>query len=213
MQIIKQAVNILRNRAPNDGPATLTKRQALWVLAHLVGDIHQPLHVGAIYFDRDCEEVVDPNVVGSGKPDFGIGSIVASTNGGNDIHLPNGKSFHVTYWDDGTVKGAMRLPGIKAKSIEDFAAAIVANPPARSEEAFLGDDGTAPDSDATGRTIDAGDRWSRWRDATIALRARLQRCDDRPFGQPRARDDDAREGPRWRQDHRGRQSADHGCRA
>ena len=60
VQIIKQAVNILRNRAPNDGPATLTKRQALWVLAHLVGDIHQPLHVGAIYFDRDCEEVVDP---------------------------------------------------------------------------------------------------------------------------------------------------------
>jgi hypothetical protein len=99
----------------------------------LVGDIHQPLHVGAVYFDRECVDPVDPNMVGAGKPDFGIGSIVASTNGGNDIHLPNGKSFHVSYWDDGTVKGAMRLPGVKAKSIEEFAAAIVANPPTLRE--------------------------------------------------------------------------------
>ena len=127
VQIIRQSVNILGDRAPNQGPATLTKKQALWVLAHMVGDIHQPLHVGAIYFDKDCEEVVDPNVVGAGMPDFGIGSIVVSTNGGNELKMPNGDSFHVKYWDGGTVTGAMRLA--HSKTIDKFAESIVRNPP------------------------------------------------------------------------------------
>jgi hypothetical protein len=133
VQIINETISILRGRTPNNGPAVLSQRQALWVLAHMVGDIHQPLHVGAIYFDRDCEEMVDPNVEGAGKPNFGIGSIVASTNGGNDLKMPNGDSFHVKYWDDDTVAGATHLAGIRRKSIEDFAASIVANPPTLEE--------------------------------------------------------------------------------
>ena len=52
----------------------LDRKSALWVLAHLVGNIHQPLHVGAVYFDQNCEEVVDLNVLGAGVPNFGIGS-------------------------------------------------------------------------------------------------------------------------------------------
>src|SRR5262249_28840072 len=52
VQIIRYATSVLRNQAPLQGPATLNQREALWVLAHLVGDIHQPLHVGSIYFDR-----------------------------------------------------------------------------------------------------------------------------------------------------------------
>jgi hypothetical protein len=67
--------------------------------------------------------------VGAGQPNFGVGSTVASTDGGNDLKLGN-KSFHVTYWDDGTVTGAMRLAGIKRKSIEEFAQYIVDHPPA-----------------------------------------------------------------------------------
>jgi S1/P1 Nuclease len=127
VQIAKQSVNILRNRAPNQGPAALSKRQALWVLAHMVGDLHQPLHVGALYFDRDCEEPVDPNVVGAGLPGFGIGSTVVSTHGGNDLKMPNGDSFHVRYWDEGTVRGAMRLQN--SQTIADFAQAIINRPP------------------------------------------------------------------------------------
>jgi hypothetical protein len=130
VQVAKQAINILRGRAPNQGPAVLDRKSALWVLAHLVGDLHQPLHVGAIYYDENCEEVVDPNVVGAGQPNFGIGSTVASTDGGNDLLLPNGKSFHVSYWDDGTVVGAMRLAGVRRNAIQDFATFIVAHPPA-----------------------------------------------------------------------------------
>jgi S1/P1 Nuclease len=147
VQIAKQSINILRGRASNQGPAVLSKKQALWVLAHMVGDIHQPLHVGALYFDRDCEEPVDPNVVGAGMPDFGIGSLVVSTHGGNDLKMRNGESFHVRYWDEGVVKGAMRLPQVHSRTIADFAQAIIDHPPVGWET--TGDPQTWPDQWAT----------------------------------------------------------------
>ena len=63
------------HRCPGLGPAlVLDRKSALSVLAYLVGDLHQPLHVGAIYYDKTCQRVVDPNVLGAGQPNFGIGS-------------------------------------------------------------------------------------------------------------------------------------------
>src|SRR5262249_29209618 len=53
---------------------------------HLVGDIHQPLHVGAKYFDKTCQTSVDPNIGGT-PPTFGIGNTSAMTMGGNLIFL------------------------------------------------------------------------------------------------------------------------------
>ena len=61
VQVVKHAFNVLRGRAPNQGPAILNQRNALWLLDHLVGDMHQQLHVGAIYFDGECAQVVDPS--------------------------------------------------------------------------------------------------------------------------------------------------------
>jgi hypothetical protein len=148
VQVARQAIGILRGTPSNQGPAVLDRKSALWVLAHMVGDLHQPLHVGAVYFDQECDEVVDPNIVGAGKRNFGIGSTVASTEGGNDLKLGGGnKSFHVTYWDDGTVTGAMRLAGVKKKSIEEFAQYIVNHPPAGWQTA--GDPDTWPGQWAT----------------------------------------------------------------
>jgi hypothetical protein len=129
VQIITESANILRGQSVN-GPARLDRKSALWVLAHMVGDIHQPLHVGAIYFDKDCKRPVDPNSVGAGQPNFGIGTSSVSTNGGNDLLLGGKESFHVTYWDDGRVTGAMRLAGVKDNSIGALASYIVAHPPA-----------------------------------------------------------------------------------
>jgi hypothetical protein len=143
VQIAKQAVNALRGKTTAPGPAVLDRKSGLWVLAHLVGDLHQPLHVGALYYDETCTEVADPNLVGAGQPNFGIGSTVVSTDGGNALKLPNGKSFHVAYWDDGTVTGAMRLAGVRKKSIHDFASYVLAHPPAGWETA--GDPATWPE--------------------------------------------------------------------
>jgi hypothetical protein len=60
VQVTKQAVNVLRGAPPNNGPAVLDRKSALWVLAHMVGDLQQPLHVGAIYYADDCGRLSTP---------------------------------------------------------------------------------------------------------------------------------------------------------
>jgi hypothetical protein len=66
-------------------------------------------------------------VVAKDLPEFGIGSVVTSTRGGNELKVGS-KSLHA-YWDDGTVKGAMRLAGVRDLSIDGFAKVVVGAPP------------------------------------------------------------------------------------
>jgi len=64
------------------------KKEALRVLTHLVGDIHQPLHVGAVYLD----------VNGDLKdPDSGMFDPKTKTTGGNDL-LHGSNKMH-SEWD------------------------------------------------------------------------------------------------------------------
>ena len=128
VQIIRYAARVLAAKGAVKGPANLIKRDALWVLAHLVGDIHQPLHVASIYFDQHCEKVVDPNLVGAGKPNFGIGTIVAETTGGNDLMIDS-KALH-SFWDSTTVDHAMRAAGVPNNAVDAYAKVLVDNPPA-----------------------------------------------------------------------------------
>jgi hypothetical protein len=146
VQVLRYAIRVLQGEPPNDSPIKLNRKEALWVIAHLVGDIHQPLHVGAAYYDQECENLVDPNVAGAGKPGFGIGTIVVATTGGNDFHISTSKNLHA-YWDDSAVIGAMRLKRITNKSAQDFAQAVVDDPPRIGPTA--GDVGTWPTQWAT----------------------------------------------------------------
>jgi S1/P1 Nuclease len=71
------------------------------LLAHYVGDIHQPLHVGAVYIDS-AGNVVDP--------DSGTFDSITKTTGGNDLYLdqpaPRKKPRNLHHeWD--TVRGAV----------------------------------------------------------------------------------------------------------
>jgi hypothetical protein len=65
------------------------KREALLLLIHYVGDIHQPLHVGAIYLDAAGHRV---------NPDAAHYDLTTDTHGGNNISLGTGKNLHGT-WD------------------------------------------------------------------------------------------------------------------
>ena len=56
---INYCVAVLKGEEPEDNPRKITKTVAVILLAHLVGDIHQPLHVGAQYFDQEGRPV-DP---------------------------------------------------------------------------------------------------------------------------------------------------------
>ncbi len=59
VQIITYCVRVLQGDEPEDNPRKITKPIAIVLLAHMVGDIHQPLHVGAQFFDRSGNPV-DP---------------------------------------------------------------------------------------------------------------------------------------------------------
>jgi len=82
------AIGVLRGAA---APAPLdiaSAREALLLLSHLVGDLHQPLHVGAVYLDADGG-VVDPDRDGDDP--------ATHTRGGNDIRVGS-RSLHAM-WD------------------------------------------------------------------------------------------------------------------
>lgn len=66
------------------------KHEALLLLAHYVGDIHQPLHVGAVYLDEK----------GKIYPDKGTYNPRTDTHGGNNVRFESMcKSLHIL-WDD-----------------------------------------------------------------------------------------------------------------
>lgn len=134
VQMIGYAVAQLRGKSPPEKKdVKLTDTEAVFVLAHLVGDIHQPLHVGAKYYDSTCKKAVDPNRTGK-PPTFGIGETVAETVGGNRILLtakdpavPPAKNLHF-FWDGAAVVQAMQAAGVGG-SEQDFAKLLASAPP------------------------------------------------------------------------------------
>jgi hypothetical protein len=68
---------------------------ALRVLAHLVGDVHQPLHVGCGFID----DRVDPPKLAK-DPQSILENSFESDSGGNAIALPRAGKLH-SYWDSG----------------------------------------------------------------------------------------------------------------
>ncbi|MBS0534978.1 MAG: hypothetical protein JSR72_13050 [Proteobacteria bacterium] len=139
VHMIEYVVRQLRAKTPADKPAKiagvkLTDSEALWLLVHLVGDIHQPMHVGARYYASDCKTPVDPNTTGNAGNHFGIGTTVAETQGGNFIALdgpapaiPPADNLHF-YWDGTAVVQAMQAAGV-GNSEADFAKLLAASPP------------------------------------------------------------------------------------
>lgn len=86
---INAAIAVLKGGVSPSPISFTSKQEALRVLAHYVGDIHQPLHVAAIYLDANGHEV---------DPDSGTYDPATKTQGGNKI-LSQGKDFHTTEWD------------------------------------------------------------------------------------------------------------------
>jgi hypothetical protein len=69
---IDACIAVLREQhAP--APFNLKRREALRLLAHLVGDIHQPLHVGSVYLASNGH-LLDPDVAGVAPESFTAGS-------------------------------------------------------------------------------------------------------------------------------------------
>jgi hypothetical protein len=157
VQSLRQAVWVLQGK---DGAAVnphhFTKRQALLLLTHLAGDVHQPLHVGAAYVSKEGMFVIPA------KQEQIDGLNVFNAQGGNNLLLDDVKlnasstqlipaappkeaadkpaagavpaappkttrPFH-SYWDTTVVDYAMRR--VSARTPEQFAQIAIAGKPA-----------------------------------------------------------------------------------
>jgi hypothetical protein len=76
VHMIAFCIRVLADKEPQPNPRAVTKTVAVILLAHYLGDIHQPLHVGAQYFD-DEGNPVQPSASDRGHAD----------QGGNKINL------------------------------------------------------------------------------------------------------------------------------
>ncbi|MFC0133834.1 phospholipase [Massilia eurypsychrophila] len=147
VQTLKQAIAVLQGKTDAAlNPHGFSKRQALLLITHMTGDIHQPLHVGAAFIGKDGKFVV-PNK----HADIDTVSIFDSR-GGNNLLMNDDKvaamgasqipgqnkperegvpkaltkPFH-SYWDSTTVDYAMRR--ISTRTPEQFAQAVIATKP------------------------------------------------------------------------------------
>jgi hypothetical protein len=103
--MIPFCIDVLRGKVPADNPRAITKPLAVILLAHYVGDIHQPLHVGAQYFD-DKGEPIDPDAAGAGAGDNGGNNLLLVLNRpGDHGHAHATFKLH-GYWDDQAVTTA-----------------------------------------------------------------------------------------------------------
>jgi hypothetical protein len=148
VQTLKEAIAVLQGKTdPALNPHNFSKRQALLLITHMTGDIHQPLHVGAAFVGKDGKFVV-PN----GHADVDAVSIFDSRGGNNFLlddekiaamgasQIPGQnkperegvpksltKPFH-SYWDTTVVDYAMRR--ISTRTPEKFARAVIDMKPA-----------------------------------------------------------------------------------
>lgn len=60
VHMIPYCTGVLQGHVPEENERKITKPVALLLLAHYVGDIHQPLHIGAEYFDQQGR-IADPD--------------------------------------------------------------------------------------------------------------------------------------------------------
>src|SRR6266581_95020 len=70
VHMIPYCIDVLQGRLPETNERRITKPVAIILLAHYVGDIHQPLHVGAQYFNQSGH-AVDPDKNQPGIEDEG----------------------------------------------------------------------------------------------------------------------------------------------
>lgn len=87
---IGAAIAVLEKRSPTAPVSIANKREALLLLAHLVGDLHQPLHIGAVYLSP-AGTVIDPDAA---VPPSAAGA----TRGRNSID--DGTTNLHSEWDD-----------------------------------------------------------------------------------------------------------------
>jgi hypothetical protein len=102
VHMISFCIDVLQGRIPEENERKITKSVAVILLAHYVADIHQPLHVGAAYFDSQGN-VADPDKDRSALADEGGNTFTLELS--DEPRRRRGirrKKFH-GFWDNDSV--------------------------------------------------------------------------------------------------------------
>ena len=106
VQMIPFCVRVLSGAEPETNERKITKPIALILLAHYVGDIHQPLHVGNAYFSS-AGNLVNPSKGGKSFPDHGgNGFNIILADEKNSKSTAKGNNLH-SFWDTEAVVEAL----------------------------------------------------------------------------------------------------------
>ncbi len=110
VHMISYCASVLKGDTPEDNPRKITKPVAVILLAHYVGDIHQPLHVGAEYFD-EAGRAVDPDKGKPGIEDEGGNTISLRLRSGTPDELAHRSLKLHGFWDnDAVMANLLSLP-------------------------------------------------------------------------------------------------------
>lgn len=111
VHMIGYCVEVLRGDVPEDNPRKITKPIAVILLAHYAGDIHQPLHVGAEYFNH-AGAAADPDKGQAGVEDEGGNTLILKLfHGTPEMMDKRGLKLH-GFWDNDAVMA--NLPAMPA---------------------------------------------------------------------------------------------------
>jgi len=100
VHMLPYCLAVLKGEVPEDNARKITKPIALILVAHFVGDIHQPLHVGAEFFDKEGHPMNPGKAPGSIEDQGGNTLTLNLTSGGTE--LARHSKFH-SFWDSETV--------------------------------------------------------------------------------------------------------------
>ena len=78
-RMIPYCFNVLNGTTPANNDRRITKSVALILIVHYVGDLHQPLHVGAAFFNSKAQRRAPKNDSDSNAK---------SDSGGNSVYFP-----------------------------------------------------------------------------------------------------------------------------
>jgi hypothetical protein len=116
VHILKECIAVLKGATDHDAnPHGFTAREALLLLVHLLGDVHQPLHVGTAYVSDKGEFVIPASAAAVDNV------LIFNTAGDNDLIFES-QSLHA-FWDSRAVEDAMRYANVRTPG--EFAAFLM----------------------------------------------------------------------------------------
>jgi hypothetical protein len=109
VHMIPYCIAVLKGETPENNPRKITKAVAIILLAHYVADIHQPLHVGAEYFNQ-AGHAIDPDKGQSGLGDEGGNTFALHLKTGTPEEMAHHALKLHGFWDNDAVMG--NLPAL-----------------------------------------------------------------------------------------------------